>query len=85
MLPQEFDDDVEITVEYYIKNPGEAALLQTKTFELSDDANQGDKDINKWVMGTKYTYNITIGLDDIYFAPTIEDWTTETVTLPSIG
>lgn len=85
VLPQVFDENVEITVDYYIKNPGETELLQTKTFELSEDANQGDKDINKWIMGTKYTYNITIGLDDIYFAPTIEDWTTETVTLPSIG
>ena len=30
--------------------------------------------ITAWVKGTRYTYDITIGLDEIYFAPSVAEW-----------
>jgi hypothetical protein len=34
--------------------------------------------LTTWVKGKKYTYNITIGLDQIMFAPSVADWTETT-------
>ncbi|MCI1785897.1 MAG: fimbrillin family protein [Bacteroidales bacterium] len=34
--------------------------------------------LTTWVKGKKYTYNITIGLDQIMFAPSVVDWTDTT-------
>ena len=93
VLPQEFSytNDVTITVNYFIKNYNEAPLLQKAEFHLKDEANQSGKDtsdnavqVSKWEMGKKYTYNLTIGLNDIFFAPTITPWEGVTVNLPEI-
>ena len=85
VLPQEFSQsEAKITVNYYIQNGDEEPLLQTVTFELNDTDNQGTAEVNKWEMGKKYTYNITIGLNAIYFAPTIDAWDGVNVTLPGI-
>lgn len=93
VLPQDFSDenDVTITVNYFIKNQNEDALPQKAVFHLKDVANQSGKDqadqnvtVNKWEMGKKYTYNLTIGLDDIFFAPTITEWVKVNVNLPEI-
>lgn len=94
VLPQAFSDesDVTITVNYYIKNQNEAELLQKAEFHLKDVANQSGKyqadqssvTVDKWEMGKKYTYNLTIGLDDIFFAPTITEWVGVNVNLPEI-
>lgn len=95
MLPQEFNDDfaASITITYFIKNGDETPLKQTHTFDLGDAKNQNGVDENEdvvpvasWDMGKIYTYNITIGLQDIYFAPIVQDWDEyATVTLPSIN
>lgn len=93
VLPQAFSDenDVTITVHYYIKNQNEDALPQKAVFHLKEVANQSGKNqsnqdvtVNKWEMGKKYTYNLTIGLDDIFFAPTITEWVGVNVNLPEI-
>lgn len=93
VLPQAFSaaNDVTITVNYYIKNQNETELLQKAVFHLKDVANQSGKDqadqnvtVDKWEMGKKYTYNLTIGLDDIFFAPTITPWVGVNVNLPEI-
>ena len=100
ILPQTFiADNQTITVKYFIKNNDEEPLLQTATFDLSlsenqsgnvpDGADEGtDPDavtVDEWEMGKKYTYNLTIGLDGIYFAPTVNPWDDKTnVTLPDI-
>ena len=93
MLPQVFSlSDAKITVEYYIKNNDEEPLLQDFTFNLKDAVNQAGEDskgndvtVNKWEMGKRYTYNITIGLQGIYFAPTVDAWDDVTVNLPQIN
>lgn len=93
VLPQAFsdDNDVKITVSYYIKNQNEAELLQKAVFHLKDVENQSGKNqedqnvtVNEWEMGKKYTYNLTIGLDDIFFAPRITEWVGVNVSLPEI-
>ncbi len=93
VLPQAFSDenDVTITVSYYIKNQNEAELLQKAVFYLKDVANQSGKNqtnqdvtVDEWEMGKKYTYNLTIGLDDIFFAPRITEWVGVNVNLPEI-
>lgn len=93
VLPQDFSDenDVTITVNYYIKNQNEDALPQKAVFHLKDTDNQSGKNqenqdvqVSKWEMGKKYTYNLTIGLDDIFFAPTITPWVGVNVNLPEI-
>lgn len=94
VLPQAFSatNDVTITVNYYIKNQNEDALLQEAVFHLNEPANQSGEyqadqspvNVNKWEMGKKYTYNLTIGLDDIFFAPRITEWEKVNVNLPEI-
>lgn len=94
VLPQDFSDenDVTITVNYYIKNQNEAELLQKAVFHLKEVANQSGEyqadqssvTVDKWEMGKKYTYNLTIGLDDIFFAPRITEWVGVNVNLPEI-
>ena len=101
ILPQTFDSaNQTITVAYYIKNNDEEPLLQTATFDLSLSENQSgnvpdgedegtDPDavtVDRWEMGKKYTYNLTIGLDGIYFSPAINAWDDQTqVNLPQIN
>ena len=93
MLPQVFSSSkAKVTIEYYIKNNDEDPLLQVYTFELNQEVNQSGEDsdgntvtVNKWEMGKRYTYNITIGLQGIYFAPTVTGWTDVTVDLPQIN
>ena len=92
ILPQIFEDTkATITVTYFIKNGNEAPLRQTHTFNLKETDNQkrndGSKDVTvaSWEMGKIYTYNITIGLQGIYFAPTIDNWDNVSVDLPQIN
>ena len=98
VLPQEFKtSEAVITVKYYIKNGNERPLLQTAIFKLYDSVNQSGKvqkeeeeeeeavTVDKWEMGKIYTYNITIGLQGIYFAPTIDNWDNVSVDLPQIN
>ena len=73
LLPQVFahltSEHVSIKVEYSIKH-GTNWLDQENTFDLAD----GYSGISAWEMGRKYTYNFTIALDKVYFAPGVEDW-----------
>lgn len=97
ILPQVFEDtEATITLTYFIKNGDEEPLRQTHTFNLNDTVNQNgsEKDtegkengvtVASWDMGKIYTYNITISLQGIYFAPTVTGWTDVTVDLPQIN
>lgn len=85
VLPQNFTASTQkLHIEYYIKTiaTDSKALLQKadlyfhNTTPLTDD--------NKWEMGKRYTYNLVIGLDKIYFAPSVTDWTDVNVTVPQI-
>ena len=61
--------DAYITIKYKVGDVNTAAEVQT-TVKLEDLTSQ-------WVMGTRYTYNITLGYDLIYVGATVDRWETE--------
>lgn len=69
LLPQELAD-VTLRVEYTIQNSGTGSeeLAQIAELPLSTT------NVAVWEMGKRYIYNITIGLDTIYFEPYVQDW-----------
>ena len=75
LLPQPLEgteDEAGVTlyVEYTIYNDNtEAVVYQTATLPIT---NYGI--VYQWYRGNRYTYNITIGLDKIYFDPTVTEW-----------
>lgn len=80
VLPQDLAASTQkLHIEYYIKTiaSGSKALLQTADLYFHNGTPLADN--NKWDMGKRYTYNIVIGLDEIYFAPSVENWTDITV------
>lgn len=68
LIPQTLTDDVKVVLEYTITNPGGHDLDQVSEIQLNAHT-------SAWGMGTRYTYNITIGLDEIIFDPAVTDWT----------
>lgn len=92
LLPQEFDHGakhVKLQVKYTIKNGDDTTLPQVSTFDLTTEANTGEvggvpSTFTQWVKGYRYTYNITIGLDKVYFAPSVDVWDDATITVPQI-
>ncbi|MBE6233071.1 MAG: fimbrillin family protein [Bacteroidales bacterium] len=71
LIPQTLTDDVKVVLEYTITNPGGHNLDQVSEIQLNAHT-------SAWGMGTRYTYNITIGLDEIIFDPAVTDWNNET-------
>ena len=76
VLPQNFAASTQkLHIEYYMKTgaTGAKPLLQKADLYFYNTTALADN--NEWKMGTRYTYNIVIGLDEIYFAPSVTDWT----------
>lgn len=46
---------------------------------LSYDDTDDSKDVTSWLRGKRYVYTLTLGLDEIYFAPSISNWDNVTV------
>ena len=69
LLPQGLKD-VTLRIEYTIKNSGAGSEELSQIAELPLDG----KTVSEWVMGKRYIYNITIGLETIYFEPYVQDW-----------
>lgn len=83
MVPQGFDHNggVKVKITYTIDTDSDATLTQTHTVALSMLTENGTVTAHAdWKMGKRYIYDITIGLDRIYFAPTVTDWEDITVT-----
>lgn len=75
VLPQNFAASTQkLHIEYYMKTDATGAepLLQKADLYFYNTTPLADN--NEWKMGTRYTYNIVIGLDEIYFAPSVTDW-----------
>ena len=72
LLPQSFtsSDTAYITIDYSITPPSMpgSEISQTATVSLY-------KLSEKWEMGKRYTYNISIGYDTITISPTVLGWT----------
>lgn len=83
MVPQAFDHNggVQVKITYTIDTESNATMTQTHTVDLSMLTENGTVTAHAdWKMGKRYIYDITIGLDRIYFAPTVTDWDDVTVT-----
>lgn len=86
LLPQEFihsgGNKVSIRVDYTIKH-GTAELAQYYVVDLSSTSGHVGSDpsasLSAWEIGKKYTYNFIFSLDEVYFAPSVENWTPVTV------
>jgi len=61
------------TITYTIAGTGVATETVVKTLDFKKDAHTA------WKQNTKVTYNITIGLKEITFAPTVVGWDSESV------
>ena len=71
LLPQVIGDNVQLEVQYTLKNASmdtAAAILQTTTVDLNEST------VDQWLRGKRYTYNITVKLDEITFDPEVSAW-----------
>lgn len=88
LIPQELES-AQLTINYSLKNPSADEWIPqvAKVIDL-DTAKDGSANaIDSWVMGTKYTYNVTFGAASIIkFAPSIKtEWVGVTGTVPEIN
>ena len=89
LIPQKMDgtdessagQEIKVTVNYTIKVGDGAAVAQTGVVSFKDGYNNGyfndgnGNDIEAWEMGKRYTYTISIGLNNIiYFSPEVDNW-----------
>ena len=87
VLPQKFTgDSAVLEIRYYILGQGSVEPLeQVATLNLASQSAVGaENHTGSWLMGKRYNYHITFGLNEIYFAPSITDWEDYQVTVPTI-
>lgn len=76
LIPQDLDGN--LNVNYTIKNPDGVYIDETITFKLSEQTS-GLTPIDKWEQSKRYTYTLTFGLNEIYLAPRVDEWTPVTM------
>ena len=80
VLPQDFKASTQkLHIEYYMMTDATDAEPLLQKADLNFYNTSALDDNNKWEMGKRYTYNIVIGLDEIYFAPSVAPWSEVTV------
>ena len=87
VLPQVFTgDSAVLEIKYYILGQGGVEPLeQVATLNLASQSAEGaENHTGSWLMGKRYNYHITFGLNEIYFAPSITDWEDYQVNVPTI-
>ena len=87
VLPQVFTgDSAVLEIKYDILGQGDVKPLeQVATLNLASQSAVGTTNhTGSWLMGKRYNYHITFGLNEIYFAPSITDWVDYDVTVPTI-
>lgn len=87
VLPQVFTgDSAVLEIKYYILSQGDVKPLeQVATLNLASQSAVGTTNhTGSWLMGKRYNYHITFGLNEIYFAPSITDWEDYQVNVPTI-
>ena len=67
-------EGAKVTITYTINPPGDSTDAITQTYEVSLNDGTNDAITKEWKPGMRYTYIISIGLDEIYFAPAVEPW-----------
>ncbi|MDD6751224.1 MAG: fimbrillin family protein [Bacteroidales bacterium] len=87
VLPQGFTGtSAVLEIRYDILGQGGVEPLeQVATLNLASQTAEGTLDhTGSWLMGKRYNYHITFGLNEIYFAPSITDWEDYQVNVPTI-
>lgn len=93
VLPQSFATggavNAKIEIVYYIKNGGSTGPEVEQKYSLSlagsDHKVEGTgTQISAWEMAKRYNYTITFAVDEIFLAPSIDNWTDVNVTVPTI-
>ncbi len=87
VLPQKFTgNSAVLEIRYYILGQGDVEPLeQVATLNLASQSAVGaENHTGSWLMGKRYNYHITFGLNEIYFAPSITDWEDYQVNVPTI-
>ena len=75
VIPQK---PLQLTVTYTYKTPANVDITETKTVALKLTADENDTN-NVWKGGVHYTYTLTFKSNEILVAPTVSEWTEETV------
>ena len=72
-------------VVYEVSHPdmGGKSLTYTATLDLSLGKMDDDTPVNRWEPGKRYKYTITIGMDEVVFAPEVTGWEPE-ITIPDV-
>ena len=83
LLPQSLDN-VKVQVTYNLRHDGmaENEYIEGNVAEANlsyDDTEDDSNDVTSWLRGKRYIYTLTLGLDEIYFAPNISDWSDVTI------
>lgn len=78
LLPQDLADcELRVTFELLNDQMDPAKpLTQVLVKDLATTA------VSEWIRGSRYTYTITVALDEIYFEPTVTDWVNVDPLLP---
>ena len=69
LIPQDITNDMDVIIDYTIFTPGGHSVEQKTKIDLNATGRP-----TKWEIGKRYTYNITIGLDEVIFDPAVTDW-----------
>lgn len=94
-IPQTFTTDdegttdlneaMELKVTYTIASSATESFTETYTIPLAGmSGTEGGETVtvNSWEPAKHYTYNISIGIEEILIAPTVENWSEVTVAVP---
>lgn len=72
VIPQTFvASSQQLTIDYTVKTYTDASHFATETISKTVDLSSLH---TSWEMNKKYTYTISIGLNQIYWAPSVTDW-----------
>ena len=82
LLPQAMkhetnDVTVQVTYKFRHKEMDEGVYITNNVSSVSLNTSET---VKEWLRGKRYIYTLTIGLDEILFAPTVTDWVPETIT-----
>jgi len=76
-------DEVKVKVTYKMRHKEMKADEYITT--VSEVSLNSSATVNEWLRGKRYVYTLTLGLEEIRFAPKVEPWVEQTVTdLPTI-
>lgn len=84
-IPQTFTSNMELKVNYTIYSSETEYFNETYSIKLagmSGTTTSGTTTLNSWEPAKHYTYNISIDLEEILIAPTVDDWSGVTVAVP---